>query len=316
MEGVALVTGAAGFIGANVVRRLTHDGLTVHVMLRDETDAWRLAEVPEVEAHRVSISHPSGVASLVESVRPKWVFHLAAYGAYSDQTDAARMTAVNTLGTFNLLDAVARTGGCEGFVHAGSSSEYGLKDHAPSEDEAVAPGSIYAITKCAATHGVTYWARAGRVPGATVRLYSVYGPWEQPTRLVPRLLTAARRGTLPPLVAPTSAHDFVWVDDAVDAIVRAARHAHEHPGAIWNVGSGVQTTLEELVTLARKLFGVETEPGWGSMAARPWDTDCWQANPARARVELDWEAVTSLDDGLQSFAQWLALCRERARYEP
>ncbi|MDQ1532393.1 MAG: hypothetical protein QOF28_154 [Actinomycetota bacterium] len=319
MQGTALVTGAAGFIGANLVRRLVGDGLDVHVTAndggKDDTEAWRLADVTPLETHVCSVADADAVHALVRSVRPRWVFHLAAHGAYSHQTDQARMVAVNTLGTFNLLDALARSDGCEGFVHTGSSSEYGLKDHAPAEDEAVAPDSVYAITKCAATHAVSYWARHTGLPASTVRLYSVYGRWEDPTRLIPRLVMAALHGSLPPLVEPSTARDFVWIDDAVDGIVAAARTATRHPGAVWNLGSGVQTTLEELVAVARAVFGVLEEPKWSSMANRAWDTDRWIADPRLARDELGWETRTGLDAGLRATGEWLSATAERARYE-
>ena len=315
MEGTALVTGGAGFIGANLVRRLVRDGLDVHVTSYDDAQSWRLADVGPLETHRCSVTDAAAVTELVDVVRPRWVFHLAAHGAYAHQTDTARIVAVNTLGTFNLLDALAQHGGCEGFVHTGSSSEYGLKDHASTEDDVVEPDSVYAITKCAATHAVSYWARRSALPAATVRLYSVYGPWEEPTRLVPRLVVAARAGTLPPLVAPSTARDFVWIDDAIDGILRAARNAARKPGAVWNLGSGVETSLEALVAIARHAFGVLEEPDWGSMANRAWDTDRWVADPRRARDELGWEAVTGLEAGLRATGKWLSTLPERARYE-
>ena len=218
MEGVALVTGGAGFVGANLVRRLVRDGFEVHVLLHDRTPPWRLTGLRAFQTHHCSVTNADTLVDVVASVGADWIFHLAAHGAYSQQTDPARITAVNMLGTFNLLDAVARSGRCQGVVHTGSSSEYGLKDHAPSEDEAVAPNSVYAITKCAATNAVCLSARERGLPAATVRLYSVYGMWEEPTRLLPRLVMAAQAGRLPPLTSPATARDFVWVDDAVDAI--------------------------------------------------------------------------------------------------
>ncbi len=314
MKGTALVTGGAGFVGANVARRLVHDGLEVHCVTHAGGDEWRLTGVDALRTHACSVADADAVAALVRSVRPDWVFHLAAHGAYAHQTDAARMVSVNTLGTLNLLDALAGNGGCEGFVYTGSSSEYGLKDRAPGEDEIVAPDSVYAITKASATHAVSHWARRTGLPAATVRLYSVYGPWEEPTRLVPRLVVAALAGTLPPLVASATARDFVWVDDAVDGILRAAEVASTRPGAVWNLGSGVQTTLEQLVAIARSVFDVSEEPVWGSMENRAWDTDRWFADPRRARAELGWETVTPLDTGLRATGVWLSSTSERGRY--
>ena len=238
-------------------------GPEVHVTSHDDAQTWRLADVGPLEMHRCSVTDPAAVNVLVDAIRPRSMFHLAAHGAYAHQIDTARMVDVNTLGTFNVLDALDRFGGCEGFVHTGSSSEYGLKDHAATEDEElVEPDSVYAITKCAATHAVSYRARRSALPAATVRLYSVYGPWEEPTRRGSP--TRGRRSCrfTPAALAPATARDFVWVDDGVDGILRAASNAARKPGAVWNLGSGVQTSLEQLVAIVCDVFGVsETRVG-------------------------------------------------------
>jgi len=308
------VTGAGGFIGANVVRRLMDDDLEAHAVVQPGSDSWRLRGIDQLVTHDCSVDDAAAVDDLVRSVKPNWVFHLAAHGAYAHQTDFRRMVAANILGTFNLLDALDRDGCCEGFVHTGSSSEYGLKDHAPQENERVAPNSTYAVTKCAATHGVTTWAHRTGMPAVTVRLYSIYGPWEEPTRLLPRLVGAAMGGTLPPLVAPSTARDFVWVGDAVEGIIRAARSAERRPGAVWNLGSGAQTTLEELVAIVRRVFAVVEEPTWGSMANRAWDTDRWIADARLASEQLKWRAKTPLDAGVQEFGAWIASRPKPSRY--
>jgi nucleoside-diphosphate-sugar epimerase len=148
--------------------------------------------------------------------------------------------------------------------------------------------------------------------GAVVlRLYSVYGPWEEPSRLVPTLLAHGLEGELPPLVSPSVAHDFVHVDDVCEAFVVAAR---AEPGRVYNVGSGRQTTLAEVVETAKRLLGIEAEPQWGSMPDRAWDTGTWVANPRRIRRELGWEARIGLEEGLARTLEWLEREAPRERY--
>ena len=100
-----------------------------------------------------------------------------------------------------LLDACAEAG-VEAFVYTGSSSEYGYKDHPPREDEMLEPNSHYAITKAAATHYCQFVAVQHDINAIAVRLYSIYGPFEDPSRLMPTLIDHGLRGTLPPLVSP------------------------------------------------------------------------------------------------------------------
>jgi dolichol-phosphate mannosyltransferase len=201
------------------------------------------------------------------------------------------------------VDACARAG-CQALVHAGTSSEYGYVRRAPTEDEPPRPNSAYAVTKLAATLYCAHAAREGRLPATTLRIYSAYGPWEEPGRLMPTLVGRALRGGLPPLVDPSTARDFVHIDDVVEALVRAAA-AGGAAGPILNVGSGHQTNLRELVALARRVFDVAAEPEWGSAPARPWDTDVWVADATRARRELDWAPRVSLEAGLRGLGDWL-----------
>src|SRR5439155_15874392 len=117
-------------------------------------------------------------------------------GAYSWQDDVGEIVRANVLGTANLLDAVTREG-FAAFVYAGTSSEYGAKDHAPSEDEPAEPASAYAVAKTSATMLCRFFARTGGHRVVILRLYSVFGPWEEPGRLLPNLIMPGPAGELP-----------------------------------------------------------------------------------------------------------------------
>jgi dolichol-phosphate mannosyltransferase len=237
---------------------------------------------------------------------------LAAYGAYASQTDVARCVRTNLEAAVILMDASAAHG-VERFVNTGSSSEYGFQDHAPDETEALEPNSLYAVTKAGATAYACHLGHSGRLRTTTLRLYSVYGPYEEPTRLIPTLILAGLRGAYPPLVAPTIARDFVYVDDVVrayDIVLRADPAA----GSVYNIGTGVQTTLADAAEVSRSLFGIVEPPQWGSMEERQWDTSTWVANVSRARRELGWTPETSFRDGFRRTASWIAESDERRRY--
>ena len=285
------MTGAGGFVGANLVRRLLADGRGVVALVRPGGDAWRLdgLDVELVEAD-VREAVPAGF---------ELVFHLAAHGAYSWQEDEAAIRDTNIRGTANALAAGRRV------VVAGSSSEYGLKQHAPSEDEPLEPNSAYAVAKAEAS------ALALARGAVVLRLYSAYGPWEEPNRLIPTLLARGLAGELPPLVSPLVARDFVHVDDVCEAFVRAA----EAPaGRVYNVGSGRQTTVQEVVQTTCRVLGLDAEPAWGSMANRSWDTETWVANPQRIREDLGWEARIDLEQGLARTLAWLRTQAPPERY--
>lgn len=307
----SLVTGASGFVGANLVRRLLREGDECHVVLRDASPRWRLDGVSgDLVAQLADVADAESISRAVVAARPDRVFHLAVHGAYSWEQGLERMTATNILGTANVL-AAAAAAGCRVVVNTGSSAEYGDRDHAPAETEALEPDSHYAITKAAATWLVRQAARhSDSLWAPTLRLYSVYGPFEEPRRLVPTLLGACLAGRLPALAAPDTVRDFVHVDDAVDAYLLAARpQAGLDRAPVYNVGSGRQTRLDELVALCRELFAVGAEPAWGEYPARAWDVATWQADPSRIRRELGWEPRYSLRDGLAATAAWMTAPR-------
>ncbi|MGD0272581.1 MAG: NAD-dependent epimerase/dehydratase family protein [Gaiellaceae bacterium] len=301
----AIVTGAAGFVAANLVRRLLRDGYEVVATIRPQSDTWRIDGLrDDIDCVELDITDAERVAEVIGRVRPDTIFHLAAHGAYSWQCERRRIFDTNLGGAINVLEA-AVTYGVSTAIVAGSSSEYGFKDHSPAETEALEPNSDYAAAKAAATLLAGYFGRSESLDVVTLRLYSAYGPWEDPGRLVPTLVSSALAGRLPPLVDPDVARDFVFVEDAVDAFIRAAEQAKAVTGRIYNLGTGRQTTLREIVEAARRLFGVKEEPVWNTMPQRTWDTKVWVADSARIQTELGWESRTSLEDGLAATAEWL-----------
>jgi hypothetical protein len=140
-----------------------------------------------------------------------------------------------------------------------------------------------------------------------LRLYSVYGPLEDTSRLLPNLLRQALAGKLPPLVDPRTSRDFIHVDDVCAAFIMAA--AKMHPGLYgenFNIGTGIKTTIAELADVTRCLFNVAEEPQFGTMVGRAWDLAEWYSDPRKAIEEIGWKPLVKLEDGLRSMALWVA----------
>lgn len=310
MKKRCVLSGATGFVGANLARRLLRDGHEVHLMVRNGARWWRLEDVrDDFRLHVVDFADGNGLRQIADEIRPDWVFHLATHGAYSYQNDLRTIIQTNVLGVINLVDAFAPVG-FEAFVNTGSSSEYGFKDHAPTEQEWLDPNSYYAVAKSSATLFCRYTAVARQLHIPTLRLYSVYGPYEERTRLIPTLIEAGLTNSLPGLVAPDTARDYVYVDDVVDAYLLAAATPGSDRGAVYNVGSGRQTTLREVVDVARRVLNISVEPEWGTMDGRSWDTDVWVADPALIRRQLGWKAAHSLEEGFRATVAWNRQRRE------
>ncbi len=301
-----LITGAAGFVGANLAHRLVAQGYEVSAFVRPGSDLWRLKTIADaIEFREVELSNADAVLNAVRACKPEWIFHLAVHGAYSWQNDREKIVATNVLGTQNLLESCAETG-FDSFVNVGSSSEYGLVDHPPKESELPKPNSYYAFAKASATMFCQFLAEQEKLPVRTMRLYSAYGPWEDSRRLIPTLIAHAREGRLPPLVDPNIARDYVFVDDVVDALVLAAKEPFVQRGEIFNVGTGIQTTIREIVEVVRELFNIDEEPVWGSMPNRSWDTTSWVADNSKIVEVLGWSPRVDLPEGLKQTAERLS----------
>jgi dolichol-phosphate mannosyltransferase len=294
---------------------LLSDGCETELLVRPGSAAWRLDDLrAETVIHELDLRDADAVARVVARSQAEWIFHLAAHGAYSWQAEPRAIVETNLIGTLNLAEACIKRG-FSAFVQAGSSSEYGLKDHAPSEAEAPQPNSYYAVAKVAATLLGQYLASANGMHLVTLRLSSVYGPWEDPRRLVPTLIARGLRGELPPLVDPDTGRDFVYVEDVCDAFLAVAARPAPGSSAIYNVGSGRQGTVREVVELARQTLGIAAEPDWGSHAPRRWDTQVWVSDPRKIEREVGWRARRDLAAGFAETVAWLRARREVwARY--
>lgn len=299
-----LVTGASGFIGANLVRRLLDDGAEVHLLLRPTADRWRLADVLDrVRVHAGDLLDADRLRDVLAAVRPTHVVHLATYGGYPTQTDPRQVAQTNVLGTIQLLRA-AEAVGFEMFINTGSSSEYGVKTAPMREDDTLQPADVYGASKAAATAYCRHRGRDAGVPIVTLRPFSVYGPYEAHTRLFPTAVTRVLRGEPVHLAHASIARDFTAVNDVVEGYLAALRATHLR-GETINLASGRQTTLADFAAALLKVTGGRARVQWDASAGRPNDTTTWVGDPTRAQQLLGWRATTSLATGLRIFFEWM-----------
>jgi len=307
-----LVTGATGFVGACLVRKLAGLGCEVHALARPGANRWRLEGLAGKLHWQVSdLTDGERLREIVSAVAPTVIYHFATHGAYPHQTDADQIILTGVFGTWNLLKACAPVD-YKLFVNIGSSSEYGNKEFAMRETDALAPRSYYAVAKCAQTLVSEQMALMERRPINTLRLFSVYGPYEEPTRLAPTVIERCLEGRDLDLVSPDTARDFIYVDDVVDACLQTGQLSVQC-GEVFNIGTGTQSTVRDVVNAALDATSAEVKVNWGRMAARPWDTNTWLADTSKARRVLKWSATTGLADGMARTVEWR---RSRGYWKP
>jgi len=299
-----LITGIAGFIGANLARTLIEEGAEVHGIVRSSTDLWRLEDIKKkLHLHTADMGKRDSVSAVIKAVRPSVVYHMAVYGAYpSLQTEPEKILQTSLFSTLYVLDA-ARAAGVDMVVNAGTSSEYGTKDHKMREDEIIGPNSYYAIGKAAQTHLAQYTALHGGPPSVTLRFFSVYGPFEGPTRLVPVAVRNALKGVDVPISDPSIGRDFIYIDDAVDACLKAAQ-APQLSGEVINVGIGKQQTLGDVFNAVIKETGSASKMAVGAAKKREFDTSIWVADAAKMKKKLKFIPKVLLAEGIANMVKW------------
>ncbi len=312
LQGPILVLGASGFVGANLLR-------SVIVVRQDvygtttRKPAWRLEDLPDEHVRMVDLLIDSNLDALLEEIRPRTIFDCVAYGAYSFETDSQLIYRTNFSFLTRLLSRLEpRSIAC--FVHAGSSSEYGDNAAGPTERDPAWPNSDYAVSKVAAANLIHYYGKRKNFPCANLRLYSVYGPLEDSSRLIPNVVRHGLEGAYPPFVNPAVSRDFVYVDDVTEAFVDTAlTFAPADYGESINIGSGKKTTIADVATVCRELFGIEAEPSF-TMPERQWDVQDWYANIETAKRRIGWAPRTCFRDGLKHTADWYRSLPDKAKY--
>jgi polyisoprenyl-phosphate glycosyltransferase len=304
LRGPIVVLGAGGFVGANLLRRLLKHREDVFGVVRS-LPTWRLDGIDRRHILEADLIDLAAARNLVTNVRPRTIFNCVAYGAYSFETDFDLIYRTNFSALVQLVELLAETD-FTAFIHAGSSSEYGTKGAGPLEEESLQPNSHYSVSKAAASNYIAYAGKIRRLPIVNLRLYSVYGPLEDTSRLIPNLVAKGLNGSFPPLVDPNTSRDFIYIDDVCDAFVQAAaRLTPDIYGEAFNIGTGRGTTIRQLAKIAADVFAIGEEPIFGSMAGRSWDLPDWYAAPGKAEGLLNWTAKTDLATGLKLTSEWV-----------
>lgn len=300
-----LVTGATGFVGANLVRRLLEEGYDVHIFTRASSNKWRLADVlSKLSDYTVDLLEEEKLRGLIRKIKPDIIFHLAATGIYGGvHLSDKELIETNFWGTVNLFNACHDID-YECFINTGSSSEYGPKKHPMKETDACEPTNMYAVTKCAATLYGSFVAKTKDKPVVAFRLFSPFGPYDDKSRLMTYAITNALQNKELNLANPKAVRDYIYVKDVVDLYTKCINRAYSLRGEVFNVGSGSQTTNYYIVNKVMELTQSKSKVNWGAVKGRSWDTETWEADMEKTCKSFDWQPKHKIDEGLRQTISW------------
>jgi len=289
-----LITGATGFIGSHLCRRLADGGAEVHAVSRSERDDGKT----RLRWWQGDLSDHAAVRTLLGKIAPDVIFHLAVHGVGAPGRELVRPTFEGGLvTTVNLLD-VATELGVGRFIVPGSLEE-------PDRgDEDMTPSSPYAAAKWASSTYARMFHKLYRAPVVIPRIFMTYGPGQPAGKIIPYAIRCLLEGRPPELSSGRRRVDWIFIDDVVDGLILAAQ-SQAAEGHNVDLGSGelleIRTVVEKLV----EIVNPEIEPRFGSLAERPFERER-VADTADAKALLGWQPAVSIDEGLKRTVAWYA----------
>ena len=291
-----LVTGASGFIGSHLCRRLLAMnaevvGVSRKVQQNDETCTyWMKADLKE----------NASVEKVIQSVKPHIIFHLASHVVGARDVKLVIPTFHdNLVSTVNIL-VESNQIGCEKIILIGSLEE------PEKSDNFITPSSPYAAAKHAASAYGRMFHALFNSPVTIARLFMVYGPGQRDlSKLVPYTILSLLKDRVPKLTSGHRLVDWVYVDDVVDGLLAMAS-AQNIKGLTIDLGSGVSTSIQEIVLRLVSAMGSLIEPTFGSIPERPME-QVRLANVADTDSKINWKPKTSLERGLEKTVEWYRL---------
>ena len=331
-----LVTGAAGFIGFHVARRLMADGGAVVALdnlnpyYDPELKKARLAELvayPKFDFQQCDVADRAAIAELFAANRFDVVIHLAAQaGVRHSLVDPHAYADANVIGFLNVLEGCRRTG-CKHLIYASSSSVYGANTCMPlrTTDNTDHPLSLYGATKKANELMAHAYASLFGLPATGLRFFTVYGPWGRPDMAMWLFTAAIMDGTTLKLFnSGRLRRDFTYIDDVTEAVVRLVNRPPEPnpawsgyapdpatsraPWRLYNVGNSRPVEVIELVRLLEQATGRSAICEFVPM--QPGDVVATCADSSDLERAVGFRPNTSIEEGTQRFVEWFRTYRQ------
>ena len=260
----ALVTGASGFVGAAVVRQMVRQGRPVAVLLRPASDTRRIGDLLDrVQVIRGDIFRLGEVREALAAFAPEGVVHLAWEGVRG--SDRNNVDQAKNVGAAIELYLLTEALGAARFVGVGSQAEYGPQSGRIREDAPLAPTTVYGAAKLAVCVLLERMAVVSGRSFAWLRLFSSYGPGDDPSWLIPYLVRRLLLGERPALTAADQRWDFLHVEDVARAVIATLDC---DVSGVFNLGSGEARPLREVITFIRDYIDPSLPLGFGEVQYR------------------------------------------------
>jgi nucleoside-diphosphate-sugar epimerase len=292
-----LVTGATGQLGSALTRLLVRQGHQAAVLVRPSSNRWRLAPISDrVHFIEGSLSDLAPAEPELRQFAPEAVFHLAWDGVTRESRESVDHIRVNLTGGLRIVDLACDLR-CRVFIGLGSQAEYGPSDSSLSEDTPTRPGTSYGLAKLALGQLALKQCELSGLRAVWLRLFAAYGPEDDDRRLIPYLISCLLRGVSPILSAGTQHWDYLYSEDAAEAILTAA--VHESLSGVFNLAHGEAWTVRQIATFLRDHLAPQVDLEWGSQPP-----GSLLGSSSRFSAITGWRPQVGMAEGLLRTAHW------------
>jgi UDP-glucose 4-epimerase len=301
-----LLTGACGFIGSHLARRLIDEGAEVHILIKKDSNQFRLRDISKnIFSWHGDILDYQSICTCLSAARPYIIFHLAALlNVKRDPALIEPMIETNMNGTLNLLRAViSEEIGIESFVNTGSAEEYGNGPIPFIEDQREMPVSPYSASKVAGTHFCQMLHRSIGLPVVTLRPFLVFGPGQDNGMFIPSLIKHCLGGRDFSMTEGNQTREFTYVDDIVEAYILAAQCPRAH-GEVINIGSGIEYRIRDVAERVVNKMGNPIRLLIGALPKRSGEAEHFFCRNEKAKELIGWSPKVDLDEGLERTIKW------------
>ena len=302
-----LVTGATGFIGSHLARRLHKEGAELHILLRKDSLTFRIEDIiGDLVPWYGDLTDSQSLRFCIKNSKPQIVFHLATFRNVARDVNLMDfMIDTNVKGTVNLLRSVIdEKVALECFINTGTCEEYGDASAPFHEDTKEIPVSPYSASKVAATYFCQMIYKTMDLPIVTLRPFLAYGPHQDTdVMFIPSLIAHCLRGKDFPMTEGNQTREFNYVDDIVDAYILATE-CQDVAGEIINIGNGIEYRLKDVAEKIVKMMGTPIRLLVGAIPKRAGETEHFFCSNEKAGKLLGWKPRTTLDVGLRKTIEW------------
>lgn len=296
------LTGATGFIGSYVLQQLLAKGADVAVLLRPQSNHWRItSELTKCRIISGGLGHIGDIENDIKQFAPNALIHLAWDGVENQHRNAEKQ--LQDIIYSQRLFEICIASGVHTIIGTGSQAEYGPCNYPLSEEAPTNPSTLYGISKLATCHLLRILCEQHRVRYIWHRIFSSFGPKDNSSWFIPMLINKLISEESPALTEGTQLWDYVYVEDAARAIVDSLFEPNCH--GVFNIGSGQSFTIRDIATRLRDILNPSLSLGFGQVPFRPDQVMFLQADITRLKSILNWQPQVELQEGLQRTIQWI-----------